>query len=153
MSLLILNKQELMFIKTGLEYRRVHIEDLLHQPVRKDIIDNCKNEAREIDNIVSKINNILDDKWYRECVDFKIEEDPEEKNSNCITAYMDLNTDEAMKKLNDMKELMLEINSIKIPEGIISIQEYKEVALNDIIKEKVQLYINKSLDELVRRNK
>lgn len=142
-DLFMLSKEQLRLIKAGLEARDNHnvkmIDESIIDKSLEDIcfIANCRKEHKEILALVQKIDRIVNDPWNYDYINFEVPQEKEikDKKNNCIVVGVDLNIDEAMQKLEDMKSLMLEINNIDISADKSSIKNKKMQDIKELLKE------------------
>lgn len=146
-DLFMLSKEQLRLIKAGLEARDNHNARIINESMTinkalddiysdEAIIESCREEHKEILALVKKIDKILNDPWYK-YINFEVPQEKEikDKKNNYIVVGVDLNIDEAMQKLEDMKSLMLEINNIDISADKTSIKNKKMQDIKELLKE------------------
>lgn len=142
-DLFTLSKEQLKLIKAGLEARDNHNARIINERMiiskalddiysDEAIIGSCREEHKEILTLVKKIDRILNDPWYGNCIDFEVpqEKETKEKKNNSIVVDVDLNIDKAKQKIAQIKSLMLEqsntdISADKVKNSKVSLSEIK----------------------------
>ena len=127
-DLFTLSKEQLRLIKAGLEARDNHNARIINERMTiskalddiysdEAIIGSCREEHKEILTLVKKIDRILNDPWYGNCINFEVpqEKETKEKKNNSIVVDVDLNIDKAKQRIEKVKSLIREIGNNDIP--------------------------------------